>query len=220
MMEMAHQDDYIKFAVSSANPQEALRELAERTGGFIIANTNNTDKLLAHVMEEVDTHYEIAYPPKSDRDDGHFRKIEVKLARAGFRVETRSGYFAVPDTAARPVTPEEMAGLRALDTQAPSARLRVPLAGLSLPRCGRQGTVCHRLRDAYFESDADARGNRAQAPVARIFAGAGEGRERTDCGASEQRRPVGGFRRSTGRCPGGTHDLSTCGELGAGSLYG
>jgi hypothetical protein len=63
MMEMAHQDDYIKFAVSSANPQEALRELAERTGGFIIANTNNTDKLLAHVMEEVDTHYEIAYPP-------------------------------------------------------------------------------------------------------------------------------------------------------------
>jgi hypothetical protein len=32
-------------------------------------------------------------------------------------VETRSGYFAVPDTAARPVTPEEMAGLRALDTQ-------------------------------------------------------------------------------------------------------
>jgi VWFA-related protein len=117
MMEMAHQDDYIKFAVSSANPQEALRELAERTGGFIIANTNNTDKLLAHVMEEVDTHYEIAYPPKSDRDDGHFRKIEVKLARAGLRVETRSGYFAVPDTAARPVTPEEMAGLRALDTQ-------------------------------------------------------------------------------------------------------
>jgi hypothetical protein len=68
-------------------------------------------------MEEVDTHYEIAYPPKSERDDGHFRKIEVKLARAGLRVETRSGYFAVPDTGAHPLTPEEMAGLRALDTQ-------------------------------------------------------------------------------------------------------
>jgi VWFA-related protein len=117
LMELAHQDDYLKFTASSANRQEALRELAERTGGFLIANTNNTDKLLAHVMEEVDTHYEIAYPPTSEREDGHFRKIEVKLARPDLHVETRSGYFAVPDTGAGPVTPEEMAGLRALDTQ-------------------------------------------------------------------------------------------------------
>ena len=117
MMELAHQDDYVKFGVSSANRQEAIRELAERTGGFLIANTNNTDKLLTRVMEEVDTHYEIAYPPTSEREDGHYRKIEVKLARAGLRVETRSGYFALPDTGERPVTPEEMAGLRALDTQ-------------------------------------------------------------------------------------------------------
>jgi VWFA-related protein len=116
-MELAHQDDYVKFAVSTANSQETLRELAERTGGFLIANTNNADRLLAHVMEEVDTHYEIAYPPKSEREDGHFRKIEVKLARPGLRAETRNGYFAVPDTGARPLTPEETAGLRALDTQ-------------------------------------------------------------------------------------------------------
>jgi hypothetical protein len=115
--EQSHQDDYVRFAVSSANPQEAIRELAERTGGFLIANTNNVDPLLAHVMEEVDTHYEIAYPPKSEREDGHFRKIEVKLARTGLRVETRSGYFAVPDTGVHPLTPEEIAGLRALDTQ-------------------------------------------------------------------------------------------------------
>jgi VWFA-related protein len=115
-MELAHQDDYVRFGVASANTQEALRELAERTGGFLIANTNNVDHLLAHVMEEVDTHFEIAYPPKSEREDGHFRKIEVKLARAGLRVETRSGYFAVPD-AGHALTPEEMAGLRALDTQ-------------------------------------------------------------------------------------------------------
>ncbi len=115
-MEQAHQGDYLRFGVSSANPQEALRELAERTGGFLIANTNNVDQLLSHVMEEVDTHYEIAYPPKSEREDGHFRRIEVKLARIGMRVDTRNGYFAVPDTG-HPLTPEEMAGLRELDTQ-------------------------------------------------------------------------------------------------------
>ena len=115
-MEMAHQDDYVRFGASSANSQEALRDLAERTGGFLIANTRNIDPLLAHVMEEVDTHYEIAYPPKAEREDGHFRKIEVKLARTGLRVETRNGYFAVPDNG-RPLTPEEMTGLRALDSQ-------------------------------------------------------------------------------------------------------
>ena len=117
LMEAAHEDDYVKFAVSSGNRQEALRELAERTGGFLIAYTNNADKLIARVMEDVDTHYEIAYPPSSDNYDGHFRKIEVKLTRPGLTVQTRSGYFAVPETGQGPVTPEEMAALRALDTQ-------------------------------------------------------------------------------------------------------
>jgi VWFA-related protein len=117
MMELAHQDDYLRFMVSSGNRQEAIRELAERTGGFLIANTNNTDKLLAHVMEEVDTHYEIAYAPVLEREDGRFRKIEVKLTRPDLRVETRSGYWAVPAAGEGPVTPQEMVGLRALDTE-------------------------------------------------------------------------------------------------------
>jgi len=117
LAEMAHEDDYVKFAVLSANPQEAMRELAERTGGFLIANTNNVEELLARVMDDVNSHYEIAYPPTSNGYDGHFRKIEVKLARAGLAVQTRDGYFAVPETGEGPVTPEEMGGLRALDRQ-------------------------------------------------------------------------------------------------------
>jgi VWFA-related protein len=117
LMESMHQTDYLRFGVLSANTQEALRELSESTGGFIIANTNNTDKLLARVMEDVDTHYEIAYRPALESEDGHFRKIEVKLARADLRVQTRSGYFAVPDTGGAPLTPEDMVGLRALDTK-------------------------------------------------------------------------------------------------------
>jgi len=117
MMELAHQDDYLKAGVLSANRQEAIRELAERTGGFLIANTNNTGTLLRHVMEEVDTHYEVTYAPLADREDGRFRKIEVKLARPDWRVETRGGYYAVPETGEGPLSAEEMAGMRALDTQ-------------------------------------------------------------------------------------------------------
>ena len=116
LMESMHQTDYLRFGVLSANVQDALRELTESTGGFLIANTNNTDRL-ARVMEDVDTHYEISYKPASEIEDGHFRKIEVKLTKPDLRVQTRSGYFAVPDNGGDPLTPVEMAGLRALDAK-------------------------------------------------------------------------------------------------------
>src|SRR5581483_12366686 len=115
-MELMHQDDYLRFGLLSANKQGALRELAERTGGFLIADTNNTD-LLARVMEEVDTHYEISYDPANGIDDGHFRKIAVTVDRPGLQVRARSGYYALPNMPEDPVTPAEMPGLKALDSQ-------------------------------------------------------------------------------------------------------
>jgi VWFA-related protein len=117
MMEMMHQTDYLRFGVLSANTQEALRELSESTGGFVIANTNNTEALLAKVMEDVDTHYELAYRPASPSSDGHFRKIEVKLNKPDLRVETRTGYYAVPETGEGPLVPGDFGALQALDTK-------------------------------------------------------------------------------------------------------
>ena len=115
-MEMMHQTDYLRYGVLSANKQEAMHELAERTGGFLIANTNNTD-LLGRVMEEVDTHYEISYEPAAESEDGHFRKIAVVVDRPGVQVQTRSGYYAVPDTGEGPVMPAEMPGFKVLDSR-------------------------------------------------------------------------------------------------------
>jgi len=117
LMESMHQTDFARFAVLSANTQEALRDLADSTGGFLIANTNNSEKLLARVMEDVDTHFEISYRPVTDREDGHYRKIDVKLAWSDGRVQTRHGYFAVPESADNPLTPADLAGLQALDTK-------------------------------------------------------------------------------------------------------
>jgi VWFA-related protein len=114
-MESMHQTDYLRFAVLSANTQEALREISESTGGFVIANTNNSEALLSKVMEEVDTHFELAYTPASPSNDGHFRKIEVKLNKPSLRVQTRAGYYAAPG----PLTAGDLGALEALD--------RVPL---------------------------------------------------------------------------------------------
>jgi hypothetical protein len=117
MMENMHQTDYLTYGVLSANTQEALREISESTGGFVIANTNNTEAMLAKVMDDVDTHYELAYRPASASADGHFRKIEVKLNRADLRVETRTGYFAVPETGEGPLVPGDFGALQALDSK-------------------------------------------------------------------------------------------------------
>jgi hypothetical protein len=70
---------------------------------------------LAKVMEDVDTHFEIAYKPALASNDGHFKKIEVRLGKADLRVETRSGYYAVPETGDGPLTTGDFRALEALD---------------------------------------------------------------------------------------------------------
>jgi VWFA-related protein len=115
-MELMKQDEYSQYAVLSANQQAALRDLAESTGGFLIANTNNTEQLMKRVMEDVDTHYEVTYQPAADAYDGRFRKVEVKLSRADLQARTRNGYFALPEAHGSSLGAGEMAGLRALNT--------------------------------------------------------------------------------------------------------
>jgi VWFA-related protein len=116
MQELMHQDDYVRDSVLTANKQAGLRDLAESTGGFLIANTNNTPQLLKHIMEDVDTHYEVTYQPTGEGYDGRFRKVEVKLARTDLQARTRSGYFSLPETHADSLGAGDMAGLRALNT--------------------------------------------------------------------------------------------------------
>jgi hypothetical protein len=92
-----------------------MAELAEGTGGFAIFNTNDFRKNMARVMEDVRTHYEISYVPASALFDGHFRKIQVSVADKNLTVQTRDGYFAVPDINGQTVLPYEMPGLRAIN---------------------------------------------------------------------------------------------------------
>ncbi|MEN3339334.1 MAG: hypothetical protein V7647_3010 [Acidobacteriota bacterium] len=97
-----------------ADTQNALRVLAEETGGTLIANTNELGPgLVERVTADLDSYYEIGYAPPSVPPDGHFRSIAVKLARRGLTVSSRSGYFALPDTDAAPLLPYELPMLAA-----------------------------------------------------------------------------------------------------------
>src|SRR5260370_15273883 len=53
--------------------QQNMLELAEGTGGSAMLNSNDLRSPLQRMMEEVRSHYEIAYRPTSEKYDGHFR---------------------------------------------------------------------------------------------------------------------------------------------------
>ncbi|MBV9266409.1 MAG: VWA domain-containing protein [Acidobacteriaceae bacterium] len=99
--------------MSVSDQKQAMRELAERTGGFAIGDTNDVRKPMRRIMEDVSTHYELTYSPSGMVYDGRFRNIELKISRSGLRVQTRRGYYAVPTINGESLQPFEV---KALDT--------------------------------------------------------------------------------------------------------
>lgn len=79
-----------------ANTQQALGNLSVSTGGFLVANTNDFREPLQHVHEELLTYYEASYMPQITEYDGKFHRLSVKVNRPDTRVQSRSGYFALP----------------------------------------------------------------------------------------------------------------------------
>ena len=100
--------------------QNVLRSLAEETSGALIANTNDLGSgLVDRVGPDLDSYYEIGYMPPNAAPDGRFHAIQVKIARRGLTVQSRSGYFALPETDAAPLMPYELPMLSAAAADAP-----------------------------------------------------------------------------------------------------
>src|SRR5580692_936136 len=110
------EDDDIQLTTVSVTT-ENMRELAESTGGFSVTNTNEIAAPMQRMMEDIRTHYELAYRPTSTNYDGHFRKIEVKVSRPKVSVQTRKGYFALPELNGAPLQPFEVTALNAINAR-------------------------------------------------------------------------------------------------------
>lgn len=120
MKQKSRQGDDMEMAVRASDVQASLRALADGTGGTMAANTNDYRKFFQKVAEDVDSHYEVSYRPSVDRLDGSLRKVEVKLARPDLSVESRAGYFAMPELAgSAPMRSYEAMGLAVLSAQPP-----------------------------------------------------------------------------------------------------
>lgn len=110
-----------EYAESSLrmNKQGTLAELAEGTGGFLVANTNDLRGPLKRVASELSSYYAVSYSPTARELDGQFRKITVKILRPDVKAQTRSGYFAVPPVDGKPVMAYEMPMLAAANSVKP-----------------------------------------------------------------------------------------------------
>lgn len=123
------EDDSVQLTVVS-DRQMALRELAESTGGFAVTDTNEIALPMQRVMEDIRFHYELAYRPLDRNYDGRFRKITVKVLRPKVVVQTRKGYFALPDLNGQSLQPFEAAALNAINSGAISQFPQYQLAAM------------------------------------------------------------------------------------------
>jgi VWFA-related protein len=84
---------------SQAASQDTLVSLASDTGGKAFLDTNDFGGVYTRVINDTSAYYLLGYSSTNPARDGRFRRIRVKVARAGasLKVEHRNGYYAARD---------------------------------------------------------------------------------------------------------------------------
>jgi VWFA-related protein len=78
----------------SANT-DAMKELADRTGGRAAYNTNDLARAIRRAIDDGRVTYTLGYYSSDDTQDGKFREIKVSVQRPHLDVRYRKGYFAM-----------------------------------------------------------------------------------------------------------------------------
>ena len=79
---------------SQPNERSTMEQFAKDTGGQAFFNTNAIDKAIGAATEQGLNYYSISYSPTNKNYNGKFRKIRVELARKGYHLHYRQGYYA------------------------------------------------------------------------------------------------------------------------------
>jgi VWFA-related protein len=70
-----------------------VETMADETGGLIVRNTNDLSGWLNRISTESRSYYLLGYHPNGAKAGG-FRKIDLKVRRAGVHVRARKGYYS------------------------------------------------------------------------------------------------------------------------------
>ncbi len=75
-----------------------MKKLTMETGGRVIDVGNKQDKLrkaFDDIAAELRSQYNIGYTPTNTARDGSFRKVEIKSKPEQYKIQSRSGYYAL-----------------------------------------------------------------------------------------------------------------------------
>jgi VWFA-related protein len=76
-----------------------VRKLAGETGGRVIEVGNKVDKLkeaFDQIAQELRSQYNVGYTPTNPALDGTFRRVEIHTTKKDYKIQARTGYYAVP----------------------------------------------------------------------------------------------------------------------------
>ena len=107
----------------------ALGRLAIESGGRAFFGRNDVDNLVATSLLQSSSFYTLSYYPSNANYDGRFRSIQVELKPRALAAHTRSGYYALPDDAARSVAQITLEVERAMLT--PLAYTAIPVLNVA-----------------------------------------------------------------------------------------
>ena len=87
---------------------DSINSLAVDTGGFVVRNTNQFDKAIGRIGDDVNNYYVLGYRPAAPAD-GKFHRLKVSVKRPGLAIRSRRGYVATPRALEPLTTPSEVA---------------------------------------------------------------------------------------------------------------
>jgi len=76
-----------------------MKKLTQETGGRVIEVGNKFEKLkdaFNQIANELRSQYNIGYTPINTALDGTFRKVEIHAKDKDYKIQARTGYYAVP----------------------------------------------------------------------------------------------------------------------------
>jgi VWFA-related protein len=128
---MEHMSDVLR-----KDPRTSLTMLAERTGGFLIENTNDLGRGFRTIDIDRRFHYLLTYAPKNTDFRGEWRSVDVRVPGRKVQVRSRSGYPAVRSLSSIPLLAYEGPALAALEQPAPPAQIPLRATALQFPVAG------------------------------------------------------------------------------------
>lgn len=141
--------------------KDPLTMLTEGTGGAYLSAGENIKKPLQRMVADMSAYYEAAYVSPVENFDGQFRTIAVKPQRAGLKIKSRSGYFALPPSHAEAIRAFEAPLFKTLDeTQLPSdVDLHVRMLHLGDMPSGNENAVVVEVPISSLKTKDDANSN-------------------------------------------------------------